>query len=73
GHVSRGLRPSPLTQGDRELMAQHEDLGNFHHDSRHDSRSSDTAPETIGKISFKPTGRRSSHTAWQAWGPSSSG
>ena len=33
----------------------------FHHDSRRDKPSSDTARETIRKISFKPTSRRSSH------------
>src|SRR5689334_4777827 len=33
----------------------------FHHDSRRDSLSSDTARETIRKISFKPTSRGSSH------------
>ena len=26
------MSPRPLTQGDRKLMAQHEDLGIFHHD-----------------------------------------
>ena len=33
----------------------------FHHASRRDKPSSDTARETIRKISFKPTSRRSSH------------
>ncbi len=33
----------------------------FHHHSRRDNPSSDTARETIMKISFKPTSRRSSH------------
>ena len=33
----------------------------FHHDSRRDNPSSDTARKTIRKISFKPTSRRSSH------------
>ena len=33
----------------------------FHHDARRDSLSSDTARETIRKISFKPTSRQSSH------------
>ena len=33
----------------------------FHHDSRRDNLSSDTARETIRKASFKPTSRRSSH------------
>src|SRR2546430_9288006 len=33
----------------------------FHHDSRRDKPSSDTARETMRKISFKPTSRRSSH------------
>ena len=33
----------------------------FDHDSRRDNLSSDTARETIRKISFKPTSRRSSH------------
>src|SRR6266568_1517770 len=33
----------------------------FHRDSRSDSLSSDTARETIRKISFKPTSRESSH------------
>src|SRR5690242_3737526 len=33
----------------------------FHHASRRDKLSSDTARETIRKISFKPTNRRSSH------------
>jgi hypothetical protein len=55
------MSPRPLTQGDRELMAQHEDLGILHHDSRRDNLSSDTARETIKKISIKPTSRQSSH------------
>jgi hypothetical protein len=33
----------------------------FHHDSRRDNPSSDTARETTRKIRFKPTSRRSSH------------
>jgi hypothetical protein len=37
------------------------ELASFHHASRRDKPSSDTARETTRKISFKPTSRRSSH------------
>jgi hypothetical protein len=33
----------------------------FHDDFRRDKPSTDTAPDTTTKISFKPTSRRSSH------------
>ena len=49
-----------LTLGDSELMTQQQDLRSFHHDSRRDKPSTDTARNTIKKISFKPPGRRSS-------------
>ena len=41
----------------------------FHHDSRRDSLSSDTARATIKKISFKPTSRESSHPGQVGTGP----
>jgi hypothetical protein len=41
----------------------------FHHASRRDKPSSDTARETIRKISFKPTSRRSSHLRSGQTGP----
>jgi hypothetical protein len=55
------MNARPLAQGDSELMAQHQDLVSFHQASRRDKRSTDTAPVTIWKISFKPTSRKSSH------------
>ena len=61
GHVSLAGGAGPLAQGDSELMAQHQDLGVLRHSSRRDNPSSDMAPETVRKISFKPTSRRSSH------------
>jgi hypothetical protein len=50
----------PLALGDSELMAQHQDLASFQHDSRRDKPSTDTARDTIRKTSFKPASRRSS-------------
>jgi hypothetical protein len=57
------MSPRPLTQGHRELMAQHQDLGVFHHACRRDMPSTGTARVTMRKISFKPTSRRSSHAS----------
>lgn len=54
-----------LVLGHSELMAQYQDLdikisASFHHDSRRDKPSNDTARVTIRKTSFRPTSRRSS-------------
>jgi len=50
-------------------MPQHKDLGVLHHSSRRDNLSSDMALDTVRKISFNPTSRRSSHALAGA-GPS---
>ena len=61
GHVNRarvlGLSRSATVSWCRSIKIS----ASFHHDSRRDNPSSDTARETIRKISFKPTSRRSSH------------
>jgi hypothetical protein len=61
GHVNRartsGLPRSATASWCRSIKIS----ASFHHDSRRDHPSSDTARETIRKISFKPTSRRSSH------------
>ncbi len=61
GHVSRARtlgRSRPATASWWRSMRI---SASFHHASRRDKPSSDTARETIRKISFKPTSRRSSH------------
>src|SRR5690242_3380783 len=61
GHVSRaralGLSRPATASWWRSMRIS----ASFHHASRRDKLSSDTARETIRKISFKPTNRRSSH------------
>ena len=56
-----GRSPRPFPQGDSQLVPQHEDSASFHHDSRRHKPSSDTTRDTMRKMSFKPTSRRSSH------------
>jgi hypothetical protein len=61
GHVSReralGRSRSATASWCRSIKIS----ASFHHDSRRDKPSSDTARETVRKISFKPASRRSSH------------
>ena len=61
GHVSRVRapgRPRPATASWWRSMRI---SASFRHAFQRDRPSSDTAPETIRKISFKPANRRSSH------------
>jgi hypothetical protein len=61
GHVSReqalGRSRSAIASWCRSIKIS----ASFHHDSRHERPSTDTARETTRKINFKPTSRRSSH------------
>ena len=57
------MNARPLTQGHRELMAQHQDLSFLPPRLPPRQPSTDTARVTTRKISFKPTSRRSSHAS----------
>jgi hypothetical protein len=63
GYRPRQMRMSgrPLTLGDGELMAQHQDLRVLPPRLPRGKPSTDTARNMIRKTSFKPAGRRASH------------
>ena len=61
-HQSR-ISSRPLTQGHRELMAQHHDLGFLPPPLPPRQAQHRQARVTTRKISFKPTSRRSSHAS----------
>ena len=61
GHVSRARAPGRSRPATASWWRSMRISASFHHASRRDKPSSDTARETIRKISFKPTNRRSSH------------
>jgi hypothetical protein len=61
GHVSRARAPGRSRPATASWWRSMRISASFHHASRRDKPSSDTARETIRKISFKPTSRRSSH------------
>ena len=61
GHVSRARAPGRSRPATASWWRSMRISASFHHVSRRDKPSSDTARETIRKISFKPTSRRSSH------------
>jgi hypothetical protein len=61
GHVSRARAPGRSRPATASWWRSVRISASFHHASRRDKPSSDTARETIRKISFKPASRRSSH------------
>ena len=61
GHVSRARAPGRSRPATASWWRSMRISASFHHASRRDKPGSDTARETIRKISFKPTSRRSSH------------
>jgi hypothetical protein len=61
GHVSRARAPVRSRPATASWWRSMRISASFHHASRRDKPSSGTARETIRKISFRPTSRRSSH------------
>ena len=61
GHVSRARAPGRSRLATASWWRSMRISASLHHASRRDKPSSDTARETIRKISFKPASRRSSH------------
>ena len=61
GHVNRARAPGLSRPATASRCRSIKISASLHHNSRRDNPSSDTARETIRKISFNPTSRKSSH------------